>query len=86
MLVPSSEASASSVVNNTDATVEVQNPSTSVVYAAPPPLYPPIAGIRARERGIADNLMADFVDMNSPNGFGVVMGLAEFMTWIVSQD
>jgi len=77
-------ASVSSGVSNAGATVEVQNLSTSVVYQAPPPLYPPIAGIRARERGIVDNLMTDFVDMNDPNGFGVVMGLAEFMTWIVS--
>jgi hypothetical protein len=81
-LVPLSEAPASSSVDSNAA--EVQNSSTSVVYYAPPPLYPPIAGIRARERGIADNLMTDFVDVDNPNGFGVVMSLADLMTWIVS--
>ena len=69
-----------------DNAIEVQNPETSVVYEAAPPLYPPIAGIRARERGVAHNLMTDFVDMDNPNGFGVVMSLAEFATWIVSRE
>ncbi|KAF9646275.1 hypothetical protein BDM02DRAFT_3130510 [Thelephora ganbajun] len=83
MVVPISEISASSVPD--DAT-EVQNLSTSVVYKAAPPLYPPIAGVRARENGIVNNLMTDFVDMSNPKGFGVVVNLEELMTWIVSQD
>lgn len=66
--------------------IEVQNPSASVIYHATPPLYPPIAGTRATENGIAHNLMSDFVDMNTPEGFGVVVGLEEFMIWIASRD
>ena len=65
-----------------DGATEVQNPPTPVVYSATPPQYPPIAGARARENGITNNLMTDFVDMNNPEGFGVVMNLGELMAWI----
>jgi len=81
-LVQISETPASSVA--VDDGTQVQNPPTSFVYQVAPPLYPPIAGVRARERGIAHNLMTDFVDMNNPDGFGVVMNLGELMAWIVS--
>jgi len=83
MVVPASETAASSVAEEA---IEVQNPPASVVYQAAPPLYPPIAGPRATENGIAHNLMTDFVDMNNPNGFGVVVNLEEFMIWIASRD
>ena len=62
----------------------VQGPSTAFVYQVAPPIYPPIAGVRARETGVAHNLMSDFVDMANSEGFGVVMNLGEFMSWIVS--
>jgi hypothetical protein len=61
--------------------VQVQN---SFVYGVAPPAYPPIAGARAREKGVAHNLMSHFVDMTNPAGFGVVMDLGEFMSWIAS--
>lgn len=67
-----------------DCAPEVQNASTSLVYQVAPPMYPPIAGVRARERGIAHNLMSDFVDMSHSGGLGVVMDLGEFMSWIAS--
>ena len=70
----------------TDDAAEAQNPSTHVVYHVTPPLYLPIAGARAREKGVDDNLMTDFVDMNNPEGFGVVMNLEELITWVVSRD
>ena len=69
-----------------DQPIEAQIPSASVVYRVPPPLYPPIAGVRARENGIVDNLMTHFVDVNNPNGFGVVMNLEELMKRIVPWD
>lgn len=83
MVVPVSEKSDSSVAEDI---AGVQNPSVSIVYYAAPPLYPPIAGVRARENGIVHNLMTDFVDMNNPEGFGVVMDLEEFMMWVASRD
>jgi len=67
-----------------DCAAEAQNQSTSFVYQVAPPMYPPIAGARAREKGIAHNLMSDFVDMSHSGGFGVVMDLGEFMSWIAS--
>jgi len=70
----------------TDNATEAQNPSTFVGYHVAPPPYPPIAGVRARGKGVAHNLMTDFVDMNNPGGFGVVMNLEELMTWVVSRD
>ena len=70
-----------------DGATEAQNSSTpSVVYEVAPPLYPPIAGVGAREMGIVNNLMTDFVDMNNSAGFGVVVNLEELTTWIVSLD
>ena len=63
--------------------IGVQNPSASVLYSAAPPEYPPIAGVRARENGIVHNLMTGFVDMSNSQGFGVVVNLEEFMTWVV---
>jgi len=84
MVVAISEISAS-VVDDA-ATPEVQHSPTPVVYQAAPPIYPPIAGVKAREMGIVHNLMTDFVDMNNPEGFGVVMNLGELMTWIASLD
>jgi len=83
MVVPASEKSESSVA---ECTAEAQNPSASVVYYVAPPLYPPIAGVRAREKNVVHNLMTDFIDMNGQKGFGVVMNLEELMKWIVSRD
>jgi len=83
MVVPASETSLSSVA---DGTIGVQNSPASAVYAVAPPLYPPIAGVRARENGVAHNLMTDFVDMNNSEGFGVVMNLGELMAWVASRD
>jgi len=83
MVVPVSGTSVSSVADNA---IEVQNLSASVIYHAIPPLHPTIAGTRATENGIAHNLMTAFVDMNNPEGFGVVAGLEEFMIWIASRD
>lgn len=82
MVVPASERSESPVA---DQAIEVQNPSASVLYRVAPPPYPPIAGVRAREKGITHNLISDFVDMNNPDGFGVVANLEEFMAWIASR-
>lgn len=82
-LVPALEMSPSSVADNA---TEVQNPSTAPVYQVAPPSHPPIAGVRATERGITHNLMTDFVDVSNPEGFGVVMNLWELMAWVTSSD
>lgn len=82
-VVPASETSLPSEV---DGATGVQNPLVSPVYSFAPPIYSPIAGVRARENGIAHNLMTDFVDMNNSEGFGVIMNLGELMAWIVSRD
>lgn len=67
-----------------DGVAQVQSPPTSFVYQVAPPIYPPIAGVRARENGVTHNLMSDFVDMANLEGSGVVMNLGEFMSWIIS--
>jgi hypothetical protein len=69
-----------------DATGILNPPTSAAVYRVLPPQYPPIAGDRAREKGITHNLMTDFVDMNHLEGLGVVTNLGEFMVWIDVRD
>ena len=38
------------------------------MYKSRPPPYSVIVGIRARDAGILNNLMASFVDMDAKNG------------------
>jgi hypothetical protein len=50
------------------------------VYIAPPPKTPSIQGQKAKEKGINNNLMSDFVDMKQES-YGRVMDLEEFVQW-----
>ena len=45
-----------------------QEPDKPIMYKSRPPPYPVIVGIRARDAGILNNLMASFVDMDAKNG------------------
>jgi hypothetical protein len=50
-------------------------------YSSPPPLYKPICGPLAAERGVENNLMSDFVCMSSDGYYGRVLDKAEIEQW-----
>lgn len=47
-------------------------------YLSPPPLYEPICGPLAAEKGVENNLMSHFVCMSSDGYYGRVLDRAEF--------
>jgi len=77
---------------------DIQDDETGMlIYMSPPPEYPPLAGAKARERGITNNLMESFVRMDArpaatgdklysglaEDSFGVVIDLDEFMAMLL---
>ncbi|KAH7922829.1 hypothetical protein BV22DRAFT_1016534 [Leucogyrophana mollusca] len=56
--------------------------SSASRYLASPPVYPAICGPQAVVNGVTNNLMTDFVSMDSSAGaYGTVMGLDTLINW-----
>ncbi|KAH8108170.1 N-terminal glutamine amidase-domain-containing protein [Cristinia sonorae] len=68
----------------------------TIRYSSPPPLYPPLCGAKAREKGVGHNLMESFVSMRvahaqdplegrkdpAVDSYGEVMDLYTFLGWV----
>lgn len=92
---PTSESGSQTLAGTPN--TETPAPQHQHQYWTPPPPYPALCGLKARELGVTHNLMSSFVAMSAqPAGsgedagagvkaaeqFGKVMDVDEFLLWI----